>query len=240
MSLVDKFSLLGLALTVVALTATLLQFRLARKQRNDLRKISDSMSTRYLGSFPDYLHHVVNLLDSAESSIEIIVGNPTPAYFSSKKIWVSYKQVIERKAHDDLDITIICSSEEQRKKRLLMQFPTNEDEWLNWIPKYSDILDEFLRNSNINLSGTCNSQAELLDLLIAVQNRELCNTFKIGSINLREVNSLISVQVWIVDKSQAIFAIQTQTASNSAMSYGLHTADAQFVKALRCMFALYN
>jgi len=234
---------MSLVLAVLALAFAWFQTREARKQTKRLQNhsealvlITESLSTRYLGPFPDYLTVVNEIIKSTRNELHIINGNPTPAYFSAPSLWVDYIQAIERKVRSGISVRLICMGESLRRQRLEQQFPSSKQEWEGWLAENQSKVNEFLR---FRSSGTKQQEldyARFLDLLEATQ-RDLLKE-KFSGVEVSEVDQLVSVQVWIADKAQAVFAIQT--SSTNALSHGLYTSDPRFVNALGAMIELYD
>ena len=230
-------TILGLVLTATALVATLIQFNRVRKQSSDLSRIADSMSTRHIGPFPGYLSSITKLLNKAQYSIEIVSGTPCPGYMISRSNWIGYKQVLEKKAHEGVKIKLVCSSKEQRKNRLAKQINIENLSWEKWKNKNEIILREFFEFSGLPIQNT-DTHEGLIDSLLEYQDHIIANTFQIRNIDVYEVSEFITIQLWVIDKCEAIFAIQTDL--KNVMSSGLYTADVQLIKTLRSMVGMFE
>lgn len=237
--------IVGLALTVVALVLACYQTWAAHRQTIQLEAHSDalsfvtgSLSTRFLGAFPNYLTSVIELIDSAESDLHIVTGNPIPAYFTAPSLFLAYSQAIERRVRSGLSVSLICMGKKQRRRRLELQFPTEEDAWQEWLTLHRSSVDDFLRFRFSELEAAKLDCDQFLDLLERVQEDLVRETFRFRGVSVTEVDTLVSLQVWIADSARAVFAIQT--SSKDAMSYGLVTSDPLFVNALTAMIKLYE
>jgi hypothetical protein len=233
----------SLVLAILALIFAWFQTREARQQTNRLKShsealvlITESLSTRYLGPFPEYLTVVNDLIKSARTELHIVNGNPTPAYFSAPSTWLDYIQAIERKVRSGVSVHLICMGDALRRQRLEQQFPSSKDEWDRWIPDNLSKLKEFLRFRYSNKKPEELDYAAFLDLLQVTQRDILKEKFQ--GVEISEVDQIVSVQVWIADKAQAVFAIQT--SPTNALSHGLYTSDPRFVNALHAMIELYD
>lgn len=235
----------SLWLAVLALILAGFQSWEARKQTkrlqshsNALVHITESLSTRYIGPFPDYLSSVTEIINTARTELYIINGNPTPAYFSSPSLWLDYAQALERKSRSGVSVRLICMGENLRRQRLEQQFPSSQEEWNSWIiDKHSEVA-EFLK---FRFSGTKIEELDyrkLLDFLQTTQREILKETFKFNGVEVLEIDQIVSVQVWIADKERAVFSIQT--SPTNALSHGLYTSDPLFVNALHSMIDLYK
>ncbi len=244
----DWGALLGqvsLWLAIVALVLACFQSWEARKQTKRLQShssalvlITESLSTRYIGPFPDYLSSATEIINSSHRELQIIVGNPAPAYFSSPSAWMDYTQAVERKARSGVAVRLVCMGEAQRRRRLEQQFPTSQSQWETWIVDKQAEVSEFLRFRYSETKLDELGYAELLNLLQTTQKDILRESFKFNGVKILEVDQIISIQAWIADKARAVFSIQT-LASNS-ISHGLYTSDPLFVNALVSMIELYE
>src|SRR6185369_711129 len=235
----------SLGLAVVALILACFQTWEARKQTKRLKSHSDalgliteSLSTRYLGPFPEYLSVVTDLVSSAKAELLIVVGNPTPAYFSNPALWIDYVQAVEKKTRSGVSVRLICMAENQRRQRLEQQFPTSNEEWEKWLNDHTDQVMEFLkfRFSEIKISEL--DYKKFLELLQTAQREHLQQSFQYNGVEVIQVPEMVTVQVWIVDKARAVFSIQT--LPTNSLSHGLFTSDPHFVSALYSMTEVYG
>lgn len=235
----------SLWLAVLALVLACFQTWEARKQTKGLKSqsdalilITDSLSTRYLGPFPDYLTAVSELIKTARTELNIINGNPTPAYFSAPSIWLDYIQAIERKVRSGVSVRLICTDESQRRQRLEQQFPSSQQEWDKWAADRHSEVAEFLRFRYPEIKVAELDYRKFLDLLQSTQRDLLRESFKLNGVDVLEVNQIVPVQVWIADRARAVFSIQTLRPNE--LSHGLYTSDPRFVNALHSMIELYE
>lgn len=217
----------------------------ARKQTKRLKIHSDalilianSLSTRYIGQFPDYLNTVTSIIEEAKSELNIIKGNPTPAYFSEPSLWINYSQAIERKSHSGISVNIICMGEKQRKIRLAQQFPTSKERWEEWLKINETKLIHFLKFGHPNVKIAELDCNKFLELLLATQTKMLNDSFKMKGVDVLEFDQVMPVQVWISDRKQAVFSIQT--LPTNTISHGFFTTDQRIVSALYQMTELFT
>jgi hypothetical protein len=244
----NTLSIIGLIsfiVGVIALIVSLIQSFQSNKQTKRLQEhssalglIADSLTTRYIGPFPQYLPSVINLLETAVTEIKIVKGNPTPAYFTDPLLWINYSQSIERKTHSGVAVSIICMGENQRKIRLAQQFPTTTEKWNEWIKKNDSKVEHFLKFGFPNINIQELNYSKFLDLLLTIQSKMLLDSFKLKGVEVTEIDQLVPVQVWISDKKQAVFSIQT--LPTNAASHGFITSDPRIVSALYEMTELFS
>jgi hypothetical protein len=209
-----------------------------RSQSDTLIMITESLSTRYIGPFPDYLTAVNELINTASSEIHMVTGNPTPAYFTAPALWLDYVQAIERKARSGAAVRLICSGETLRRQRLEQQFPSSKQDWDEWVANKQSEVAVFLRFRYPEIKVAELDHTKFLELLQATQRDLLREALKLNGVDVLEVNQIVPVQVWIADRARAVFSIQT--LQPNALSHGLYTSDARFVSALLSMIEFYE
>ena len=243
--LINILGVISLIVGALALILGLVQSWEAKKQTKRLKAhsdalglITDSLSTRYIGQFPDYLVSVTNLIESAKSELNIIKGNPTPAYFSDPTLWVNYSQAIERKSHSGIAVNMICMTEHQRKDRLAQQFPTSKEKWDDWIKNNHSKVSHFLKFGYSKTKPEDLNFKVFLDLLLSTQTKMLNESFKSKGVEVLEIDQVMPVQVWIADRKQAVFSIQA--LPTNTISHGFYTSDPRIVSALHLMTELFT
>jgi hypothetical protein len=78
---------------------------------------------------------------------------------------------------------------------------------------------------------------DFIELLTHTQDGLINEAFATNGIEVKEVDDLVPVQVWLADGERAVFAIQN--AATSTMSHGLMTSDPSFIEALGSMCDYY-
>jgi hypothetical protein len=234
----------GLALTIVAFLLAIFQVLQARSQSRNLqthevslRAIAASLSTRYIGPFPDYLATAIALIDRAKSDLLIVNDNPVPAYFSAPLTWIDYRRAVDVRIHSGVSVTLISITDAQRLRRMRDQFKMSPEEWPDWLARNKALIDTFMvqQYPNEATSGDID-QDRFLEMLVETQKRLTADLF--AHAKRIEADAIVTLQVWIADKREAVFSIETN-AENS-LSHGLYTSDPEFVAALYAMAELYR
>jgi hypothetical protein len=241
--LVNILTLIGLALTIVAFALAIFQVMQARNQSRNLKgheislsAIAASLSTRYIGPFPDYLSTAIGLIDRAKSDLLIVNDNPVPAYFSAPLIWIDYRRAVDVKMHSGVSVTLISITDGQRLRRMRDQFATSPEEWPGWCDRNKSLIDFFLTQQYPDEASGAIDPNRFFTMLVETQKRLSADLF--ARAKRIEVDCIVTLQVWIADKREAVFSIETN-AENS-LSHGLYTSDPEFVAALYAMAELYR
>ncbi len=241
---INFIGIISLVLGIIALGISFLQVSQANIQVKQLKMhstalstIAESLSTRYIGKFPEYLEIVTSLIEESRSEVKIIKTNPIQAYFTDFALWKKYCEAIESKLASGVSIKITTLTERQRKVRLRLQFPNTKPEWEIWkgnnIVKINSFLN--LRYPSIKVEDV--DYNKFVNLLADTQNNLIYENFKLKGIDLIEVDQPMHMQVWVSDEKQAVFTIQTLQAKS--ISHAFITSDARIVSALYIMCDLF-
>jgi phosphatidylserine/phosphatidylglycerophosphate/cardiolipin synthase-like enzyme len=125
----DIISLIGLILTIVALALALFQQRSANAHAKGLKEIRHSMSTQFIGLFPEFIPDVVRLIQSAKQEVLIAYGQVTYGIFSYRQMWLEYKTALEHKLQDGVPVDLLCLDEKEREKHQKEQFYLASNSW---------------------------------------------------------------------------------------------------------------
>jgi len=239
----DWLTLVGLILTIVAFLLAIFQVLQAKRQSDglkthegSLRSIAGSLSTRYLGPFPEYMETAIGVIGRAKSDILIVNANPTPAYFSFPLKWIEYRHAIAQRMHSGVTVTLISVTPNVRFKRMQDQFLMDAGEWPTWRGRNEARISTFLAQQYPDEAERNLEFHRFLEMLVETQTKLCIELFRPAT--RIEIDSTVPLQVWISDKNEAVFTIET-TAKN-ALSHGLYTSDPKFVAALYAMAELYR
>ena len=85
----------GPTLTVLALLLAALQTYQATQQGAEIREIAEAISTQYVGTFPDNLEPIAQLVASTRQSLWIVSDVPAYGHFSQPRAHAAYRGAIE-------------------------------------------------------------------------------------------------------------------------------------------------
>lgn len=226
----DFISLLGLNfLAVVALILAFYQQRSASRQTRELKEIRLSLSTQYIGQFPDYISNVVELIKSAKTEILIAYGQVTFGIFSYREKWLEYRTTLEQKLHEGKTVDLLFLNEKERKNHQIEQFGLANKSWKEKLddPEFRRRIDTFAKHHTS--TQTENMDCELfLSLLESQQKKALEDYFMTAT--KTEVSSPFAIHFWIVDGSRAVFTIPNFVAGPT--EFGFLTSDTRLIQAL--------
>lgn len=260
----DKLSFIeiaGLIIAIVALVAVpfaMKQYFDAKEQTEKLKEattqlsaqtkrledIWSSLSTQYLGVFPNYLDDIVKLLEGAHKSIIIFCDYPAYGCYSDPDQWLKYKQTIERKIQDEIDVRLTCMNAERRRQYHRDQFKSIEQDWKEFIftePNH-DLLKRFYQRYRNALDSPNKKIEELsfddFEKLMAEANQSMLNeVFADAKEPPVELGVDMPLYFWLVDGAHAVFAIPS--LSDEATEHGFKTGEAKLITAFLDMRSRY-
>lgn len=220
-------------LTVVGLLGTILALILAVWQTRDLINIRNSLSTRYLGGLPDYYPQVIEQIKSAKKSIEILCDFPAYGCFTHPEYWLAYHHELQNKRINKVHIHIKCQDEEFRIKADAEFFRQMRRDWGEWLvePKNRAQLRNFLDCMSYENQHVDELTEDKFDEIIKEADRLMFKDCFAGKGSVSEVEAIIRLDYWIIDKYRAIFAF-TNYAHGSSRS-GFFTTDQKLISALK-------
>jgi hypothetical protein len=220
-------------LAVFALGLSAWQLYAARSQTNALKQISQSLTTRYLGQFPDFYDNIIEIVSAAKTSVKTIYDLPAYACFSRTEEWLQFDHQLTLLSQRGIDIKIGFYADAQRRRMLREQFHYDSPKsWEAWRQR-SDVsvkMEKFRRlyaEQNVDIED----QEDFLLLLDNVHD-QTAKRFEVLHRGV-SISSLISIYAWIVDENVAIFVLPSYTGGLS--EYGFITNDARVVAALSNM-----
>ena len=220
---------IGLLLTIIALLLSVWQTLAARKQTKNLSVISNALSTRYLGEFPDYLLEIGSLMFRAKKEILIVSAIPCNGVFSSPDAWIRQKHAIELALNQEIEIKCVFAKKEYYMALIQDQFNEAFKNWDNWCNESTNKLKihKFVKSYSENGSEDI-SQTDFVDSFEKAALAEMQSTYR--NAKKIEVDQRPPMYMWIIDGKEAIFAVTTTIPSFSSEAF--YTTDARLIKSL--------
>jgi hypothetical protein len=236
---------LGLVLAVLAFGVGLYHLLEIRKVMRDaknhttaLEEVRGSLSTRYIGQFPQYYPTIVDLIARAKRSVIIFCDFPAYGSLTDPKSWLNYKQILERKMQqDDMKVAVTCLDKERRQAFVREQLFQPGNGWNEWKtnPVSVEQLKTLLKWHGIKKDVKDLGEDEFFQVLEFDEERMLNETF--ARAETCELESYVPLHFWLIDDDvSAIFAIP----SVSAIEYGFSTTDPRLISALKDMRDRYH
>lgn len=233
----DVIGVISLVLAVLAMIVALWHVHSIHEAAKRLDDVRRSLSTRYIGQFPEFFPEIVSLLKSAKREIVIFCDFPAYACFSDPHTFLEYQHTLQRKAqHEEVRVIFTCLGSTYRSKGVQDQFFSSSQEWDEWKrdPNIEKRLCHFLSFRRGVPTIDELGMDQFLELLERIEQRTLEETF--ASAQVREIDAYIPVYFWLVDGMNAVFAIP----ADKTLEYGFSTTDQKLISALVLMRDQYH
>lgn len=201
-----------------------------------LDQIERSLSTRLLGTFPDYYEDIVGLLGDAQERIVVFCDHPAYGSFSKRATWeFGYHHNLKRqlvKERRRLEIT--CLDEAGRRESVTQQFFEAGKNWETLKQEATEKLEELLRAHPKASKIPDLTQKEFEDIL---ESEEVRTLEDLQGADIHEINAHMPLYFWLIDsgsaRARAIFAIPS--FSEKIVEYGFITTDQGLISAFEVM-----
>ncbi|MEK6375723.1 MAG: hypothetical protein AABO58_23845 [Acidobacteriota bacterium] len=201
-----------------------------------LTKLQQSLSTRYLGQFPRFVDNIAEELEKAQTSIHIMCDMPAYGAFNAQRGCLRYKQVLQRKASEGISIELTCLDAKTRRKHEDEQF--SEKVWARWQN------DEQQKQRVVKfLAARRTPKPENADRETFVKALDELDFIFLKDVFPQtpyEVSIEIPIYLWIIDGTSAIFALPSSTDKDEWDEYGFITSDERLIKAFQDMRTRYH
>jgi len=199
-----------------------------RQSEDSLRQVRETLSTRYLGKFPEFLPQIVDTVQSSHDRLTIFCDFPGYGAFSDPANQTRYIHAIEEKRlkpHFSVDLT--CMDYEHRHAYVNEQFASKEWDVWDRDPQKRKRVAEFCDAHGIPRKSI-QTRAELITAIEGVGLETLRHTFLNSA---HEVPEKLPIYFWMADdRKSAIFSIPA--VSTGAVEYGFATSDRDLMNAL--------
>lgn len=230
----DPFTTFSLLATNAALCLSLWQYYESRKQTKNLYSVSQSLSTRFLGQYPDYLPEISALLGRARREIRIVCPVPIHGAYSQPIYWLDIEQKLEKFliqkeiGLSSINIIAVFSDECCRRRMIDMQFPDAKRNWEKWCANTDNRRSVKAFSDRFGNGISIESFDGFADVLECADHHEILNTYK--GADVVEIDHLPTIYMWVCDQREAVFCIPSTISTFVAA--GFWTSDQGLVRAL--------
>ncbi|HZT35029.1 MAG TPA: hypothetical protein VFA15_03845 [Nitrososphaera sp.] len=205
-------------------------------QLNHLEEIRQALTTRFIGRFTEYFPTVVSIIENAEKEIIVFCDFAAVGCFSCPEDHLRYRQAIEGKLFKGIRTEFTILNKAMRHKVARVEFSKEGNDWDEWKYLNREKIDKFLFYYNLSLTFEALSKETFLDLLEAIEESLLRQSF--ARANLKEIESEMTIYFWLVDERIAVLAVAPFT--DDIGTYGFLTSDHKLLSALKGMSYRYH
>jgi hypothetical protein len=193
-----------------------------------LNDVQQSISTRTVGDFPDFLEEIVKMLEGAKKEIWICCDLPGYGMISSPELFSRYLEQIQIKSLR-IPIHLVTSIRpwiDDLRRRI------NEVGWNAYSREYEvgvqGLMDQYHPGLESIADLSCERYVERLEEAQEKIVRSLDPDTR--KIDVTDTGSIVPMQFWVVDGTDAVFALARYT--KQAREVGFRTSDRGLIHAL--------
>jgi hypothetical protein len=209
-----------------------------RQTVTELDSISNTLPTRHIGQFPEYLEHIVTLVTNAKKSVTVLCDFPAYGSFSAPDTFLAYHQALER--HLNLNrvvVALTCLTEPSRLNLIREQFSKQQSNWSDWKFKADSRskLERFLEHRGRAATVDTLTFESFAEFLEDENVRALQDMF--AGAHLQTVESYVPVYFWLVDDKEAVFALPSFDRTTET---GFYTRDSALIEGFKDVLSRYH
>ena len=212
-------------LAAVAIVFAVVQFVDSRFQKRDMKEIADSMSTRFIGQFPNNMTEVVAVVRQAKTALDILVDVAAYGHYSTPLLFEEFLKEINTKRK--LKVRMIVYHSDIYTKLRLEQFPEKTYEEERRSARYRKF---FEANRRLTEPTTWKG---FQDMLLSEQAVHL-KTIQNMKVDIRTINDLRFISIWLEDRKDAVFSFQNAVEHEKEVSF--RTRDGNLITTLNGVF----
>ncbi len=131
--LLHLIEIVGAILSVVAMILAIITEGKVKRIYRSAERIAESVSTKYVGKFPENMEDIIKLISSTRRYLTIVCDVPSYGHFSNPQGFVQYSQAIRNLLIPRIKpkISIITYSHEKRLENSANQFNKTYNEIIN-------------------------------------------------------------------------------------------------------------
>ncbi len=229
----------GLALTVLALTLALIQYRDSKNQLNRLEQqgqrlgeITQYISTQAAGTFPRNIDSIIGVVKKTKATIRIMCDAASYGHFSAPHQFSEYMYEIVKLRQEGKRVKLLICNEKAFGEAVMAQFKPSDFESLRQSQRFRD----FFAKHNPGLRPVPATLPEFEDLL-GRREKDIGNSMLEAGVEIRGVPTLSDLPffLWLRDEDEeAIFSVYN--VGRNAEEISFRTIDGNLLRALRETF----
>jgi hypothetical protein len=267
----DWIALLDITAAIVSVTGailTIIALREGRRwaaeakisasdQQNISEAIAGSLSTRFLGTFPDYLTNVEELIGESKRSLRILAVVPTHGSYTAPELWGRIRIAIEKKILEQqskpspdgvpgFEAVLLCGDHKRLRQSYETQYAERHDpeKWKHWKEVNRSRLLRFLREEAAGIDDLDDLTLEqFIDIRVSHDERFMSETYR--GFRLLRGKEIYPFFCWLADGEDekagaAVFSIKTEDKLGNYRGAGFFTRDRDLLKTLLATFDYYQ
>lgn len=227
-AVVHHVGTLDTTLAILAIIFATKQFFDARKHTKEMKEIARSMSTRFIGELPKNMIGIVELVEKAHTSLDIMVDCIDYGSYSAPEQFQKYLGKLKEKARSQITVRLLIYNDEQRREASKAQFPSGEYDQTKKSQKYKHFFE--IQHPGEKVPDTC---GEFLNSRIGWQNG-YAQEIKQAGVEIRTVSVPSVMFLWLKDEEDAVASFSNANAAVDEL--GFRTRDGRLIDTFQRLF----
>jgi hypothetical protein len=220
-------TMVALVGTVIALGMSIYQLKQSHKTEERIKQISDSVSTKYIGVFPENMNSINDLIASTHKDLWIIADVPAYGGFSTPSQYQQYIQGIKElaiRSGQPQGVRILTWDSKTRRESFNHLFGDRTIEQLREFDIYKKYFQYWKKKA----------QPKTLDdfyNVVESENYEFQRRVSEMGTDINETSTRLPVFLWLSDDKEAIFSFYYYGGNGREVSF--RTTDPKLIQVLR-------
>ena len=190
--------------------------------------------THYANTFPHFIREqICPAITNASSEIRISCDFPAYGSFSDHPAYQSYSKILEEhRKKDGFELRVMVPNRSKRDELVRRQFGNDEAQFQ--LKKENGSFARLLRDFELRCGKRIDSLEDFVKRALGLQDLLIEDYMSNGgnrsSVEIREMDRILSMHMWVVDEAEAFFSFPMLTPD--AEEHGIRTQDRGLVQAL--------
>lgn len=220
-------------LAFLAILFALIQFTDSKLQETEMRKITHSVSTRFIGAFPSDLKEIIEVIENADHDLLMMVDVVGYGRYRHPGLYDTYYQVIRAALSKPLPVSIKLLHYTEKLAQQEHQHKFHEDNFQEEMAT-----NEFVRfKKKYPVVSNVNSATDFRKLLLDLDKTDIANLVAAsdaGTFLQRETTESVPFFFWLRDDIEAAFAFNHK---GTQIGFAFRTRDTNLIKQFKDIFA---
>jgi hypothetical protein len=218
-------------LAILAIIFATVQYIDSRRLKKDVEAVAKSMSTRFIGQFPDSMPEIIDVIKRTDSTLDIMADVCAFGHYSQPILFQEYKnKIVELANKKKLTVRMLIYNSDIELAIRKNQFPQNKFDQ----EKSSERYDRFYgANLDLNRGG---DWAGFMKMLQAEQDAHF-RSFNNAGVEIKQLSENVLVSLWMEDREDLVFSFHNRLDYEKEVSF--RTRDGNLISVLHTVFERY-
>jgi len=222
------FASVSFVVAAVAIIFALIQFWDSQRHGGKIEELVKSMSTRYIGMFPQDLNDILDVVRHADKELSIMADFVDYGSYSRPETYQKVLQELDQAREKGVLVRFLVYGEKPARETLDSQFKQDEFSQIQGRPEFRHYFSE--KYPGINKPTTCAEFAKILQQ----KQEDVTNRLLDKGVEIRTLPEKVWLFFWLQDDQDAVFAFEDIGTQEQGLAF--RTRDAKLVETFKAIF----